>query len=166
MHLAYTASILPTLKLVHYCAVEFSLIDICVDGLLSTLSSYQQQFMFVELTTMENELKKVHSDRPARSCVDIKLEEPYANSGTYTIDPNLGPSVDAIKTYCDFSLASSKTCVDNSTTDGQLNYLHLLHTHVAQTIQLPCTVDGPFRYCTMHESTLMIVMQLNSILLL
>ena len=63
---------------------------------------FSQQFLYVELTAMESELKKIGSEHPARSCKDIKLEQPKASSGTFTIDPNLGSSLDSVKTYCDF----------------------------------------------------------------
>ena len=105
-----------------------------------------QQFMFVELTAMQNELKNVESKRPQRSCRDVRLDQPTALSGMYTIDPNLGSSRDAVKTYCDFDEAAQRTCVGNSTAVSQISFLHLLHTHVAETIQLPCASEGPFRW--------------------
>ena len=63
---------------------------------------YLQQFLYVELTALESELKKIGSERPSRSCQDVKLDQPRASSGTFTMDPNLGSSLDALKTYCDF----------------------------------------------------------------
>ena len=94
---------------------------------------------------MHDEVREVAESRPARSCQDIKLEQPYAHSGTYTIDPNLGSRGDAIKSYCDFDAANTQTCVTNGTSFAQINYLHLLHTHSLQNIQLPCSAQGPFR---------------------
>lgn len=95
---------------------------------------------------MQKDLHEVSNSKMARSCLDVKLEHPAATSGTYTIDPNLGSSEDAIKSYCNFEKATPQTCVHNTTTFSQVNYLHLLHTHVSQSIQLPCGADGPFRY--------------------
>lgn len=105
----------------------------------------QKQFLYVELTAIQEELKKLSSERPARSCIDVMLENPHASSGMYDVDPNLGSSLDAIKSYCDFDADEPMTCVENSTQTTQLTYLHLLHTHIKQTIQLPCTAEGPFR---------------------
>ena len=94
---------------------------------------------------MEKDLKGLLTSKPLRSCVDVYLEHPGATSGTYTIDPNLGHQADAVKTYCDFSGEVPLTCVHNSTVSSQINYLHLLHTHVSQSIKLPCFSQGPFR---------------------
>ena len=95
---------------------------------------------------MEKDLKELLSNKPVRSCVDIHLERPTSTSGTYMIDPNLGVSLDAVKGYCDFSGTAPKTCVQNSTDFSQISYLHMLHTRVSQSIQLPCSTEGPFRY--------------------
>ena len=113
---------------------------------------------------MEKDLKEVLSSKPVRSCVDVHLEHPGATSGTYTIDPNLGLALDAVKGYCDFSAAKPMTCVQNSTEFSQINYLHMLHSHVTQSVQLPCSSEGPFRYgrdfnggygnCRMNSSSL------------
>ena len=105
-----------------------------------------QQFLYAELTAMEKDLKEVLSSKPLRSCLDVHLENPSSTSGTYTIDPNLGLPLDAVKSYCDFSGAAPVTCVQNSTSFSQINYLHMLHTSVRQSIQLPCSSEGPFRY--------------------
>lgn len=94
---------------------------------------------------MQKDIQKVTSSKLARSCVDVKLEDPTAASGHYTIDPNLGSTEDAVKGYCDFGKETPLTCVHNNTVFSQLNYLHLLHTKVSQSIQLPCTAQGPFR---------------------
>ena len=109
-----------------------------------------QQFLYAELSAMKKDLKKVLSSKPLRSCVDIHLEHPDAESAPYTIDPNLGLALDAVKVYCDFSGDKPKTCVQNSTEFSQINYLHLLHSHVSQSIQLPCSSEGPFRYGTLY----------------
>lgn len=94
---------------------------------------------------MEEDLKKMSSEHPVRTCNDIKLEKPLASSGFFTVDPNLGSSKDSIKTYCDFdTIEVPRTCVENATSDSQLGYLHLLHTRVSQTIHLPCAAEGPF----------------------
>lgn len=93
---------------------------------------------------MQKDLEVLTASKLSRSCQDIRLEHPAATSGTYTIDPNQGSPKDAIKTYCTFS-SSSQTCVSNSTLHSQLSYLNLLHTEVSQTIQLPCSAQGPFR---------------------
>ena len=113
-----------------------------------------QQFLYAELTAMEKDLKDVLSIKPIRSCVDVHLEHPGSTSGTYTIDPNLGLSLDAVKGYCDFSGSSPMTCVHNTTEFSQVNYLHLLHNHVSQSIQLPCFSQGPFRYTYTHKYTI------------
>ena len=94
---------------------------------------------------MQKELHTVSNVKIARSCVDIKLEDPAAASGTYTIDPNLGSTEDSIKTYCNFDKDVAETCVYNTTSFSQVNYLHLLHTKISQSIQLPCAAQGPFR---------------------
>ena len=94
---------------------------------------------------MEKELHEIASNKPARSCQDVRLEHPDATSGMYTIDPNLGSSLDSVKSYCDFERAPAKTCVHNETSFSQINYLHLLHMRVSQTIQLPCSANGPLR---------------------
>lgn len=100
---------------------------------------------------MQKDMKEISETKVARSCQDIKLEHPAATSGTYTIDPNLGSSLDAIKTYCDFEKKSAHTCVKNATSFTQINYLHLLHTEVSQSIRLPCTAQGPFRLTPFDE---------------
>ena len=64
---------------------------------------------------MEKDLKEVLSSKPLRSCLDVHLENPSSTSGTYTIDPNLGLSLDTVKSYCDFSGVTQVTCVQNST---------------------------------------------------
>jgi len=115
------------------------------------LEKLQKQFLYVELTALESELKKIGSERPSRSCQDVKLEQPGASSGTFTLDPNLGSSLDALKTYCDFDHGAPRTCVKNSTSSSQLGYLHLLHTNVLQTIHLPCNAEGPFRLTPFDE---------------
>ena len=94
---------------------------------------------------MEKDLKNLLTSKPVRSCLDVHLEHPGATSGTYTIDPNLGHSADAVKSYCDFSGAAPMTCVQNSTHFSQINNLHMLHTRVSQSIKLPCSTQGPFR---------------------
>lgn len=66
-------------------------------------------------------------------------------NGRFEIDPNLGSPMDSVKTYCEFGGPAPKTCVDNSTADSQLMFLHLLHTRVVQSVHLPCSVDGPLR---------------------
>ena len=104
-----------------------------------------QQFLYVELTALQQEIENLRTYRPARTCLDVHLEDPAATSGNYDIDPNLGSPKDALKSFCDFNGISPKTCVDNSTSDSQLMYLHLLHTQVAQIIHLPCSVQGPLR---------------------
>lgn len=95
---------------------------------------------------MQKDLNVVSDAKIARSCQDVKLEHPAATSGTYTIDPNLGSSEDSVKGYCNFEKKRPLTCVHNTTTFSQVNYLHLLHTEVSQSIQLPCSAQGPFRY--------------------
>ena len=106
-----------------------------------------QQFMFVELASMQDEIKTLSltNGKAARSCLDVQLEHPESTSGPYTIDPNLGSSADALKAYCDFGESVAKTCVDNTTASVQLSYLHLLHTKVYQSIQLPCSSKGPLK---------------------
>lgn len=94
---------------------------------------------------MQEEIEKLRTYQPARTCLDVILEEPTASSGNYNIDPNLGSPRDAMKSFCDFDGPTPKTCVENSTTDSQLKYLHLLHAHVVQSIHLPCSVQGPLR---------------------
>ena len=115
------------------------------------IGKIQRQFLYVELTAMESELKKIGSEHPARSCKDIKLEQPKASSGAFTIDPNLGSSLDSVKTYCNFDNGVPRTCVKNTTSTTQLGYLHLLHTHVSQIIHLPCSANGPFRLTPYDE---------------
>ena len=94
---------------------------------------------------MQKEINNLRTHRLSRTCQDILLENSTATNGNYNIDPNLGSSNDAIKSSCVFDGSLPKTCVDNSTSDSQLKYLHLLHTQVTQTIHLPCTSQGPFR---------------------
>lgn len=94
---------------------------------------------------MQKDIEAITASKIFRSCQDIRLEHPAATSGHYTIDPNQGSSKDAIKTYCTFDSRSAQTCVSNSTLYSQLSYLNLLHTQVSQTIQLPCSAQGPFR---------------------
>lgn len=94
---------------------------------------------------MKKDLHTLTDSKMSRSCQDVKLEHPSATSGTYTIDPNLGSPEDAIKTYCNFERDTPVTCIHNTTTFSQVNYLHLLHTQISQSIQLPCGADGPFR---------------------
>ena len=93
--------------------------------------------MFMELNTIEKQLDEIDEaelgseDRPARSCYDLKLEMPSAESGEctitihlertaslsliltgmYFIDPNLGSPLDSIKTYCNFATSLTYTCV-------------------------------------------------------
>lgn len=109
------------------------------------MNKIEKQFLYVELTEMQKDLKVLSAARVARSCQDVKLEHPAATSGTYTIDPNLGSIDDSIKTYCNFEKKIASTCVHNTTSFSQVSYLHLLHTEVSQTIQLPCGAQGPFR---------------------
>ncbi len=94
---------------------------------------------------MQKKLKDIADAKIARSCQDIQLEHPAATSGTYTIDPNLGSSEDAVKSYCNFEKKRPQTCVHNTTSFSQVNYLHLLHTQVSQSIDIPCLARGPFR---------------------
>ncbi len=94
---------------------------------------------------MAKELKELSSVKAARSCRDVQLEKPDTSSGAFTVDPNLGSSMDSVKAYCHFEDKQATTCVQNSTSFSQLNNLHLLHTHASQTIQLPCSVKGPLR---------------------
>ncbi|EDO49401.1 predicted protein, partial [Nematostella vectensis] len=44
---------------------------------------------------------------PARTCRDLKLCRPEAESGQYWIDPNGGITEDSILVYCDFALNAS-----------------------------------------------------------
>ena len=101
--------------------------------------------MFVEMVSIQEEMKKLNRNNVARTCLDVKMESPDTSSGAYEIDPNLGSSLDAMKSYCDFTDAVPKTCVDNTTSVSQVSYLNMLHTHVSQTIHLPCGIEGPFR---------------------
>ncbi len=94
---------------------------------------------------MAKELQELSSVKPVRSCSDVKLEKPDTSSGAFTVDPNLGSSLDSVKAYCHFEGKQATTCVQNSTSYSQLSYLHLLHTHASQTIQLPCSFKGPLR---------------------
>ncbi len=94
---------------------------------------------------MAKELQELSSLKPARSCRDVQLEKPDASSGTFTVDPNVGSSLDSVKAYCRFEGEQATTCVQNSTTFSQINHLHLLHTRASQTIQLPCSLKGPLR---------------------
>ena len=110
----------------------------------------------MELTALQEEIEKLHAQRPARTCQDVLLEQPAASSGNYNIDPNLGSSQDAVKSFCDFDGLSPKTCVDNSTSDSQLKYLHLLHTQVAQSIHLPCSLQGPFRLASLNNNGILV----------
>ena len=66
----------------------------------------------MELTALEEEISRLRSEPPSRTCQDILLEHPVATSGNYNIDPNLGSSLDSIKSYCDFDGPAPKTCVD------------------------------------------------------
>jgi hypothetical protein len=50
-------------------------------------------------------------DSPARSCLDLKLENPDMNDGYYWIDPNGGCINDAVKVFCNFSSGEIKTCI-------------------------------------------------------
>ncbi len=112
-----------------------------------------QQFLYVELTSMAKELQELSSLKPARSCRDVQLEKPDVSSGTFTVDPNVGSSLDSVKAYCHFEGEQATTCVQNSTTFSQINHLHLLHTRASQTIQLPCSLKGPLRcVCVCVES--------------
>lgn len=114
------------------------------------LQDYHEKLMYMELSTIEKELNKIDEaelgseERPARSCYDLKLEMPHAESGMYFIDPNLGSPLDSIKTYCSFATSLTYTCVQNDTTTSQLGYLNLLHKTASQKISLPCDADGPF----------------------
>lgn len=114
---------------------------------------------------MQKDLKVFTAEKVARSCQDIKLEHPAATSGTYTIDPNLGSSKDAIKSYCNFEKKVPQTCVQNATVFSQLNYLHVLHTEVSQSIQLPCTAQGPFRYLLKSTALMIIVIIICTIII-
>lgn len=118
------------------------------------MKKLERQFLYVELSEMQKDLESMSSSRLSRSCHDIQLDHPAATSGTYTIDPNQGSAKDAIKTYCTFGGQgfSSQTCVSNSTGHSQLSYLNLLHTRVSQTIQLPCSAQGPFRMAPFDAS--------------
>ena len=99
----------------------------------------------MELIALQEEISRLQSASPSRTCQDILLEHPAASSGNYEIDPNLGSPKDSIKSYCDFDGPAPKTCVDNSTAESQLMHLHLLHTQVVQSVHLPCSVQGPLR---------------------
>ncbi len=102
---------------------------------------------------MAKELQELSSLKPARSCRDVQLEKPDVSSGTFTVDPNVGSSLDSVKAYCHFEGEQATTCVQNSTTFSQINHLHLLHTRASQTIQLPCSLKGPLRcVCVCVES--------------
>jgi hypothetical protein len=106
----------------------------------------KKQFMYVELKSIEDEMNKMDlNERLPRTCQDLQLQHPDYKSGQYTIDPNMGSQKDSVKSYCDFTPSKVKTCVQNDTSTSQLGNLHLLHTHVSQTIKLPCGVKGPFR---------------------
>ena len=100
--------------------------------------------MFVELVSMQEEIKTLSltNGKTVRSCQDVQLEHPESTSGPYTIDPNMGSPADAFKAHCDFGEGVAKTCVDNTTASVQLSFLHLLHTKVHQSIQLPCSSKG------------------------
>lgn len=39
------------------------------------------------------------------------MDRPDYSSGQYTIDPNMGSTKDALKSYCDFKSSIIKTCV-------------------------------------------------------
>lgn len=90
--------------------------------------------MYMELNTIEEQLSKIDEaelgseERPARSCYDLKLEMPHAESGNhpaitlanclfylptgmYFVDPNLGSPLDSVKTYCNFATSLTYTCV-------------------------------------------------------
>ena len=122
-------------------------------GVLTDASTFVlQQFLYVELTALQEELDKLRTHRSSRTCRDVLMEQPTAASGNFNIDPNLGSPVDAVKTFCVFDGPLLKTCVDNSTSDSQLKHLHLLHTQVAQSIHLPCAMQGPFRSASFPDS--------------
>lgn len=86
---------------IYKCLIFVDFIIAKFDTFISNSKSIQQ-FLYVELTAMEEDLKKMSSEHPVRTCNDIKLEKPFASSGFFTVDPNLGSSKDSIKTYCDF----------------------------------------------------------------
>lgn len=52
--------------------------------------------MYMELNTIEEQLSKIDEaelgsdERPARSCYDLKLEMPHAESGEYPIPAYIG----------------------------------------------------------------------------
>ena len=69
--------------------------------------------MFVELTSIEAELKKMdYKETLPRSCHDLRVQSPQSSSGHYTIDPNLGSKRDAVKCYCEFESNRVKTCIE------------------------------------------------------
>ena len=71
-----------------------------------------QQFMYVELSAIENELKKMDSKETLpRSCQDLRTQRPQSPSGHYTIDPNVGSKLDSIKCFCEFESRAAKTCI-------------------------------------------------------
>ena len=122
--------------------------------------------MYVELSSIQEELKKMdYKEKLPRSCQDLRTQSPRSQSGHYTIDPNVGSNKDSIKCFCEFSSSVAKTCVkviggianslkfhlfhfflQNSTSTSQIGYLHMLHTRVSQSIDLPCGTKGPLRY--------------------
>uniref|UniRef100_A0A8D3C624 Fibrillar collagen NC1 domain-containing protein n=2 Tax=Scophthalmus maximus TaxID=52904 RepID=A0A8D3C624_SCOMX len=50
-------------------------------------------------------------ERPATTCLELRLCHPEYSSGMYYIDPNQGSSADALLAYCSFSSASTQTCL-------------------------------------------------------
>ena len=50
-------------------------------------------------------------DSPARSCLDLYLENPSIHDDFYWIDPNGGCIADAVLVFCNFSTEAIKTCV-------------------------------------------------------
>ena len=137
--------------------------------------------MYVELSAIENELKKMDSKETLpRSCQDLRTQRPQSPSGHYTIDPNVGSKLDSIKCFCEFESRAAKTCIkvcvcvweggggggrlctrlvslfrhisyiQNTTATSQIGFLHMLHSRVSQSIELPCGAKGPLRYVPAH----------------
>lgn len=50
-------------------------------------------------------------ESPARSCLDLLLENPNIEDGLYWIDPNGGCSNDAVEVHCNFTEGVARTCI-------------------------------------------------------